>query len=79
MISLGLTQLVFRVLRGIWVESEKNLSVEQWVLLLCQSSLRHVAALDWSENSLDFGRVDQLVEIRLLNRGGWEEEVLLEG
>lgn len=73
-----LTQFFLGVLRRIWVETEKNLLVDERILLLGDTTLSDVAAANGSECRLDFGRVDKLSDIWLRNGWRWKEEILLE-
>lgn len=72
------SDLLLAVCSGIWVESEKNLSVVERVLLLDTSALGACFALGGADDLLDFGGVDQTADICLLDDWGWEEEVLLQ-
>ena len=76
--NLLLTQLLFRVLRRVRIETDEHLSVPQRVLLLHHGALGDLAALDWSEYILDLRAIDKLAEVGLRNNGGWKEEVLLQ-
>ena len=64
--------------RCIRVEAKQDLFVFQWVLLLHHSPLRDSAASNRTQDSLDFGRIDELADIGLANHASREEEVLLE-
>lgn len=76
--TLG-SDLLFRVARSVWVESEKNLLVEQRILLLNTGTLSSGLALGSANDRLDFGGVDETADISLLHDVGRKEEVLLQG
>lgn len=75
---LLLAKLVLAILRRIRVEAEKHLPVAQRVLLLCHGALHDSGAADGAEHGLDFGRVDELADVGLLDERAREEEVLLQ-
>lgn len=77
-VRLDVTKTLLRVCLGVWVETEQNLLVLEWVLLLDNSALADGTALDWSEHRLHFGAVDELGNVWLGDHVAWEEEVLLE-
>lgn len=76
--SLG-TDLLLGVSGSVWVQSQENLLVEQWVLLLNTSTLGECGSSSSTDNGLQFGGVDETSNIGLGDNVGWEEEVLLEG
>lgn len=76
--TLG-SDLGLGVASGVWVETEKDLSVVERVLLLHTGALRPALTLGGANDALDFGRVDKATNISLLDEGGREKEVLLEG
>ncbi len=72
------TDLLLRILGSVWVESEKDLLVLKWVLLLDTSTLGEGSALGCTNDGLNFGGVDQTTKICLGDEGGWEEEIFLQ-
>jgi len=66
-----LTQLVLAVLSSIWVESQKDLSVLERVLLLDTASLGEGVALWLLQHRLDFAGVDQSVDVCVADEIGW--------
>lgn len=76
--TLG-ANLLLRVTSSVWVETEKNLSVVEWVLLLDSGALGAGITLGGADDGLDLRGVDETSDIGLGDDGGWEEEVLLEG
>jgi hypothetical protein len=73
------TNLLLGVGSSVWVESEENLLVVEWVLLLDTGTLSASLTLGSANDGLDLGGVDETSDISLGDDGGWEEEVLLEG
>ena len=78
-IDLLRAELLLGVLCSVWVEAEQNLLVGERVLLLYRGALGDAGAAGGSQDRLDFGRVDQLGDVRLRDGGGRQEEVLLQG
>lgn len=77
-VLLGLAELLLGELRRVGVEAEQDLLVVERVLLLDDGALGDGTTLDGAEHSLDFGAVDELANVGLLDEGRGEEEVLLE-
>ena len=63
LLNTRLTQLVLAILSSVRVESEKYLSVAQWVLLLDVASLSCSITLGFLQHALDFGAVDQTCDV----------------
>ncbi len=76
--TLG-SDLLLGVSSSVWVETEENLSVVEWVLLLDSGTLGAGLALGGTDDGLDLRRVDEASDIGLGDNGGWKKEVLLEG
>jgi hypothetical protein len=65
--------------RGVGVQAQAHLLVNERVLLLDAGALGAGGALCGADHGLDFGRVDQAADVGLLDDVGGEEEVLLQG
>lgn len=76
--ALG-ADLLLRVSTRVWVQSQENLLVVKWVLLLDASTLGLGEATSSTDDTLDFRGVDEPANIGLGDDWRWEEEVLLEG
>lgn len=70
---------MFRESSSVWVESEENLLVLERVLLLDASSLGLGFALGFSEDGLNFRRVDETGDVGVRDDVRGQEEVFLEG
>ncbi|KAH3673894.1 hypothetical protein OGATHE_001874 [Ogataea polymorpha] len=70
-LDLGRSKLLLGEGLGVWVESQQNLLVLQWVLLQNVSSLLGGLA-SRSDNSLDLSRVDQSGDVRVGDNVGWQ-------
>lgn len=72
--NLDRAQLLSRESLGVWVQSQHDLLVLQWVLLQDVRSLG-VGLASWSDNSLDLSGVDQRLVVGVGNNVGWQSVV----